>query len=231
MGQSRKSSFGFTLLEVSMVLVVFALLGGAVLAAGELMTNARTRTLIGEMESVRGAYFGFVDRYRGVPGDYSLASRHIPGVTVSGNGNGLIEAAGGPSSTDEPIAVWEHLARAGFLEGGFVYAAGPEGNESAPKSPFGAFLRLEFGNRFASTTGPRHTLHTGNHIPANVAAEADRKVDDGIAASGTFRFSSVTTSGNAPAAAACYDSSGIEGGVWRITGAIEANCGATWLMN
>lgn len=214
-----------------MVLVVFALCGGAVLAASELMSSARTRTLIGQIETLRGAYFGFMDRYRSLPGDYSLARQNIAGVTVSGNGNGLIEGAATPAATDEPIAAWEHLARAGFLEGGFVYTPGTEGNASAPKSPFDAFPRLEFGSRFAGATGPRHILSTGNHVPANTLAEADRKIDDGVAATGSFRFSSVATAGAAPAAAACYDASGIDGGIWRITGAIEANCSAAWLMN
>lgn len=221
-------SSGFTLVEVCMVLVVFALCGGAVLAANELMANARTRMLIGQMESLRGAYLGFVDRYRSTPGDYARATATIPGVTVSGNGNGLIEGSVLPGVTDEPIAAWEHLARSSFLEGGFTYAQGSEGPASAPRSPFDAYPRLETSNRFAGASGPHHLLATGNHVPADVLAEADRKVDDGLARSGSFRFSALATAGAAPTPSNCYDDTS---GVWRVTGAIEANCGAALLMN
>ena len=79
-----------------------------------------------------------------------------------------------------------------------------------------------------STLSPRHNLKTGAQIPAIILAEIDRKVDDGVASTGSFRFSAHTGfTATPPTAANCYT---VATGAWIIIGAIETNCGGTNLF-
>ncbi|MGZ5736798.1 MAG: prepilin-type N-terminal cleavage/methylation domain-containing protein, partial [Burkholderiales bacterium] len=59
---------GFTLIEIAIVLVIIGLLLGGVLKGQELITAARVRNFIQEEDAVKAAYFGFLDRYRALPG-------------------------------------------------------------------------------------------------------------------------------------------------------------------
>ena len=118
---------GFTLIEIAIVLVIIGLLLGGVLKGQELITSARVRNIISNQDGIKAAYFGFLDRYRALPGDYgptATAQANIPGCAacLGGNGNGQIAGA------DEPQIVWDHLSKAGFITGNYNYpalAAGP----------------------------------------------------------------------------------------------------------
>ena len=138
---------GFTLVETAIVLVIIGLLAAAIVAGGELLGSARARTLITEIDGLKGAYFGFIDRYHGYPGDYPKAMLDIPNAGVNGNGNGLIEPMASGGSIDEHIAVWEHLSGAGFITGRYRYSAGAETPTSAPKTAFGAYPRIVAGQQ------------------------------------------------------------------------------------
>ena len=116
-------SRGFTLIEIAIVLVIIGLLLGGVLKGQELITSARVRNLISQQDGVKAAYFGFLDRFRALPGDYASADRQRQRRAPNGNDNGQIETiAAGSASTS--IIVWEHLSTAGFINGSYTYAAG-----------------------------------------------------------------------------------------------------------
>src|SRR3569832_2207594 len=92
-----RSTRGFTLIEIAIVLVIIGLLLGGVLKGQELITGARVRNLIQQQDGVKAAYFGFLDRYRSLPGDYASAKANIPGTTQDGDGDGQIEASSAAS--------------------------------------------------------------------------------------------------------------------------------------
>jgi len=92
------------------------------------------------------------------------------------------------ATIDEHIAVWEHLSRAGFMNGSYTYAT-PEANGSAPTNPYSRYLQLIYDTQYAGATGSRHNLKTGNQIPSDILAEVDRKIDDGVPTAGSFRHS------------------------------------------
>src|SRR6266540_2430652 len=93
-GFMNRQQRGFTLIEIAIVLVIIGLLLGGVLKGQELITSARVRNLISMQDGIKAAYFGFLDRYRALPGDYAQAVANINGVTggtacgVGGTGNG-----------------------------------------------------------------------------------------------------------------------------------------------
>jgi len=220
----RQAQQGFTLIEIAIVLVIIGLLLGGVLKGQELITGARVRNLISQQDGIKAAYFGFLDRYRALPGDYAQATTNINGATVNGNGNGQIQNVAAGTSTEEN-AVWEHLSRAGFINGSYTAGAAYT-TASAPANPYSMFLVLRYDTDYAGAGGTsRHNLKTGNQIPADILAEVDRKVDDGNAQLGAFRFSVHSAAGTPPTEANCLNA-----GAWKVTDTIEPNCGGASLF-
>ncbi len=217
----RRYQSGFTLIEIAIVLVIIGLLLGGILKGQELISSARVRNLVSQIDGTKAAFFGFQDRYRALPGDFNLATTQIPNATQNGNGDGQIVGT-------ESIALWDHLSHAGFINGTFVYAA-VETNATTPRNPYGAFMQVIFDNVYQGTVATpataRHNLKTGPNIPVDILAEIDRKIDDGNAETGTMRFSAYAAGGVAPVAGNCIG----PGGVWA-SGNGQTNCGAAILF-
>ncbi len=231
----KRNVQGFTLIEIAIVLVIIGLLLGGVLKGQELITSARVRNLISQQDGIKAAYLGFLDRYRALPGDYSQATTNITNVGTAcgtggnGNGNGQVETGNG-----EHIMVWDHLSKSGFINGSYTCTANDALTPAtSPANPYSMFLILDYDGVYqdgANATGPaRHNLKTGNQVPADILAEVDRKIDDGLANRGTFRFSAHTglTAGLAPTAANCFTAGT---GAWNATGTVETNCGGASLF-
>jgi prepilin-type N-terminal cleavage/methylation domain-containing protein len=182
---------GFTLIEIAIVLVIIGLLLGAIIKGQELVTGARVRNIIQQQEQYRTTFYAFMERYRNPPGDYAQASANIkdiapgpcgtPNANGNGNGDNRIETGG-----SEHTLAWEHLSKAGFLN--VVYTCALEvGPTTSPLNRYEQPLELVFDAQYAGIAGARHNLKTGGRIASNLLAEADRKIDDGVATTGEFR--------------------------------------------
>ncbi|MCC6534083.1 MAG: prepilin-type N-terminal cleavage/methylation domain-containing protein [Burkholderiales bacterium] len=240
---------GFTLIEIVIVLVILGLLMGGVLKGQELITSARVRSVTALIDGVKAAFYGFQDRYRSLPGDYVMADRTLkcPGGTcLRGNGDGVIERNAVPLAGSEPneaTLVWTHLTAAGLMNGSYAMTAGETlaSDVNTPKNPFNIYLQIVYDGRYADKVTPaanRHNLKTGALVPVEIAAEVDRKADDGNGLSGSFRFSTygdAASGGNAPAAppapAATYAPGQCvsDAGVWYVAQG-EVNCGGANLL-
>ena len=196
-----KKQSGFTLIEIAIVLVIIGLLLGGVLKGQELITSARVRNLISNQDGIKAAYFGFLDRFRALPGDYTAAVTNINGITGTtcgtagnGNGNGRIDTTG-----SEHVLAWEHLSKAGFINGTYTCNT-TEDTTTTPVNPYAVRQQVVFDGVYGITSGgaARHNLKTGAQIPVDIIAEVDRKIDDGAPYTGGFQFSAYQ--GNAAAA-------------------------------
>ncbi len=226
-----KQQQGFTLIEIAIVLVIIGLLLGGVLKGQELITSARVRNLISTQDGIKAAYFGFLDRYRALPGDYSGAVGNINGVVAGnpcgggiGNGNGRIEAG------SESILAWEHISKAGFINGTYNCLLA-EDNTTTPVNPYGVRMRLIYDGAYgiAGAGAARHNLKTGPQIPVEIITEVDRKIDDGAPYTGSFQFSAYfPTGGTAPTEGAPGTPSCTNGATtaatWNATNG-STNCG------
>ncbi|MEW5786517.1 MAG: prepilin-type N-terminal cleavage/methylation domain-containing protein [Pseudomonadota bacterium] len=221
---------GFTLIELAIVLVVIGLLLGGILKGQELIESARARNLISQLDSIKAAYFAFQDKYRAVPGDYPghLAHANLSGIAgrqVGGNGDGVVRDT---PAARESLLAWVHLSHANLISGNYQAAGSqPDPQGEWPRNPYGATLQLQYDDQFTGSGGmPRLNLKTGNQVPARTLAEIDRKIDDGRANSGQFRFSAFDGGGGPPSDSRCFDPAS---GLWRAADN-EANCGAAALF-
>ncbi|MDZ7751815.1 MAG: prepilin-type N-terminal cleavage/methylation domain-containing protein [Gammaproteobacteria bacterium] len=202
MNRIQHKQGGFTLVEIAIVLVIIGLLLGGILKGQELINSARVRNLADMNAGIQAAYFGFIDRYRQVPGDVNTtnASQAI-GTTINGGGDDNGRLDGGWS---EAGAVWEHLSKAGFISGTYQSAGAGVAvdatnyRDNAPSNAFnGAPILYRTSDYFdpnyaldGTGTAPaeRLSLTLGNNIPVNIARELDVKQDDGLPATGVVRM-------------------------------------------
>jgi len=162
MGASRKypARGGFTLIELSMVLVVIGLLIGGVLVGRDLIKAAEVRATITQVEKFNTAANTFYEKYGYLPGDIPAAPAAQFGFIArgtgrgEGDGNGIIEdgANGLAGGGAEQLVFWVDLSTAGLIDGGFSSATSTSFPGSAAT---GATLNLYL---------PQAKLGGGNYV-------------------------------------------------------------------
>lgn len=126
---------GFSLVELSIVLVILGLLTGGILAGQSLIRAAELRSVSTDFNRYTAAINTFRDKYFALPGDMTNATKfwtsnggtgsddtcfNTPSTTQAtcdGNGNGQIEYTSATRPLGEPHRAWQHLANAGLIEG------------------------------------------------------------------------------------------------------------------
>jgi prepilin-type N-terminal cleavage/methylation domain-containing protein len=138
------TKLAFSLVELSIVLVILGLLVGAILAGQSLIKAAELRTIPRDFQKYHAAVVSFRDKYLALPGDMPNATAFwgaadgddgtdaigaiCSGVTngttatCNGDGDGFV---GGPTGGQECFISWKHLANAGLIEGSYTGVAGP----------------------------------------------------------------------------------------------------------
>jgi len=111
------NKLGFTLLELSIVLVIIGLIIGGSLVGRDLIKAAEIRSAISDIERIETSINSFKLKYNCLPGDCATATSYFSGAS-NGNGNGKI---GGFYNIDttEMWQFWYHLAQANMWSGKF----------------------------------------------------------------------------------------------------------------
>jgi prepilin-type N-terminal cleavage/methylation domain-containing protein len=120
----------FSLVELSIVLVILGLLVGGILSGQALIRAAELRSVATDLSKYQTALYTFRDKYFAIPGDMVNATSFwgtatvCPGGTGSGtcngNGDGIITNVSG--NIYESIRAWQHLVNAGLIEGNYTGA-------------------------------------------------------------------------------------------------------------
>jgi len=175
---------GFTLVEMSIVLVVIGLILTGILNSQSVIRNAKTKDLIKGVNDVAVSAQQFRDRYGAWPGDLATAVASIPSLTATcnGNGNGQIDSAA------ETTCASEELIRSGMLRGD---AASPlKLHGSITLTVTGATVAL---TGVAGLPASWVNVVRVQTIDCDLALQLDRATDDGNLATGFFRSGTVCT--------------------------------------
>jgi prepilin-type N-terminal cleavage/methylation domain-containing protein len=141
---------GFSLVELSIVLIILGLLTGGILGGQSLISAAELRSISVDLNKYQVAFNSFKEKYNALPGDMSNAVRFwgaaaggtadgIDGTcialgngspstgteTCNGNGDGYIETVDSWATIHEVFRLWQHLGNAGMIEGTYTGVPGP----------------------------------------------------------------------------------------------------------
>jgi len=104
---------GFSLVEISLVLVVIGLLTGGILAGQSLIQAAKFRGQLKDFSEIAAAHHAFSDKYKCIAGDCRDVASYFPAI-ANGNGDGLVDCWPG-SGTNECGTYMLTLDSAGLL--------------------------------------------------------------------------------------------------------------------
>jgi prepilin-type N-terminal cleavage/methylation domain-containing protein len=140
----KKGKSGFTLIELSIVLVIIGLIVGGVLVGQDLIKAAEVRATIGQYEKYNSTVNTFRTKYNGIPGDLAAASAgafglcptggcNTAGTTGLGDGNGLVTDTNGTATlaVGEPLFFWQQMSSANLIDGNFGAALTTSGTVAA----------------------------------------------------------------------------------------------------
>lgn len=129
---------GFSLVELSIVLVILGLLTGGILGGQSLIHAAELRAVTTEFSQWQTAVNTFKQKYFALPGDFSKATQFwgaddcppdvgdVLTATCNGNGNGRIAQHDEWDELVELFLFWQHLAKAGLISGTYTGVRGAD---------------------------------------------------------------------------------------------------------
>lgn len=219
---------GFTLIELSIVLVIIGLIVGGVLVGQDLIKAAELRATLTQLEKYDAATMTFRGKYNGLPGDISTAANF--GFTTTGQGsalgNALVDRVTNSSNTlldAEAALFFRHLSQANMTSEPTTQTDGTAANVDSisatlPLSKMGkgnyvGVMNISGVNQMfiagmAVTDG---TVTFTDAITPNEAFQIDSKKDDGVATTGSviavsnFATANADESGGGAAAGECVN--------------------------
>ena len=226
---------GFTLIELSIVLVIIALIVGGMIVGKELLRNSEVKSVIGEYSNYVQAIANFRDKYQAMPGDFATATSVFSGTT-NGDGNGLIMVNISGTRLDEQFLAWQHLYKSEFIKGSYSGSAGSNGardrvvGTNIPASQLsgagwglisvtltdiaGGYTEIPYT---APDIPPNHVLWVGGRsvsgavdsqkplLSPSEAYDIDKKVDDGLPGNGKVIAQANGTTGTCSSSATAYN--------------------------
>lgn len=212
----QDKTIAFTLVELSIVIVIIGLIIAGVTAGSSLVQATKLRAITTEVDQFKAAINTFKLQYDALPGDLKIASSYWTGVQ-NGNGNRVVDWSG------EDLYAWRHLALAGLIPGVFsgsnaVNSRTIGGN--IPESAFSSDAGYSYGREpnaaysvpansyhqidLASSSQSCNTWLNGKLLSVKQAVAIDTKMDDGLADSGmVFGIRGDAPSGCSPVSALC----------------------------
>jgi len=168
--RTHAAQSGFTLVELSIVLVIIGLIIGGVLTGQQIIQNARVTSAVNGVQAYQAQFQTYAQNYGALPGDDSKAFDRFPNNVTNdqvGSGDGKIDE-------NEISFVWIHLQAAGLVKSSAA---------AAPPNPFSGTYGFHNGAFGVFTT----TTLCLDKIPAYAAQVIDSKLDDGVGNTGAAR--------------------------------------------
>jgi len=185
-----RSHNGFTLVELSVVLIIIGLIVSGVLIGRFLLENAKVNNTVSQIRDYETAVNLFVIKYGGLPGDLRMdAEFGFDPVTSIQKGNGLLTS---DESNDENMKFWRHLSQAALIDGSFN-GTNTKYGEGAPLTALnkvGMYVASGinlFPQRNVFVLGLDETDPNAYHLLPVNSWQIDNKMDDGYPTNGLIR--------------------------------------------
>jgi prepilin-type N-terminal cleavage/methylation domain-containing protein len=164
--RQTESNSGFTLIELSIVLVIIGLIVGGILVGQDLIRAAGERAQISQIEKYNSAVNTFKGKFQAIPGDMAIATANQFGFSVGTNciglqgerdGNGLIDGGNTQplaQAIGETALFWQDLSSGvagNLIEGQFSNSGAPAISCNIPPT-------------LSTTPG---TTYIGDYLPAS----------------------------------------------------------------
>lgn len=192
----KQGQEGFSLVELSIALLIIGLIVGGVLKGQELLESARLKSALSQVNEFRLATGVFMDKYNALPGDFDHASEYISPTLKNGNNDGIIEGPGLSSSGSghEALSYWQHLAAANLLPlSGQTPSSGVATfGQGAPKAKIGGGFTIQYdpfgdGKHWYILGNQNGDKGNGILLTPAQAMSVDQKADSGIPKEGQIR--------------------------------------------
>lgn len=175
-GRGKKSAF--SLVELSIVLVILGLLTGGILAGQSLIRASELRSITTQFNQYVTSTQSFRDKYMALPGDMPNATRFwgaadpTPATcrttastsiaTCDGNGDGRIADNAG---SNEAYRFWQQLANAGLVEGNYsgITQGSTVYSSTAANSPRGKISNSLWSSYYASPQSANPSAFDGQY--------------------------------------------------------------------
>ncbi len=120
---------GFTLVEMSIVLVIIGVIVAGVAVGAEMIANARTRAVVTQLQQYEAAVATFREKYKATPGDMMKATQYLGAAAHNGDGNDRLDDSANiatpgnntlaASFSSELLWFWQDLSLAGLIGSGY----------------------------------------------------------------------------------------------------------------
>jgi len=186
---TKNRNKGFTLVELSIVIVLIGLIVAGVVGAQSLIKQAKLRSITSDMSNLKTAMNSFKLQYNAYPGDISNIQSYYPTIQ-NGNGNRVMNG-----NTHEHQGFWEVLQVEGLYTK-YIEGPNPEFQYTNQVTPYGkgALYRTISGTIYQGR--PSWYMQLGDVsqfnrlrqvVETREAISMDEKHDDGLADSGWIK--------------------------------------------
>lgn len=213
---------GFTLVEISIVMIIIGLLIGGMFGGMKLVENMQVNKTVQDLKAIESAALTFKDTYGRLPGDMPNTAARLPSCTdapcaTGGDGDRQISPTNAATSwtaaldvTWERYTFWHHLLAANMLAMDYMNTVDPTFGEGQPTAPIGGGYRMTnytgsgtpcaIQNRGAILTitpEAAGALNTTYALQCGAIESVDRKTDDGDPYRGKLLIGTAACTGGA----------------------------------
>lgn len=191
---------GFTLVELSIVLVIIGLIIGGVLTGQQIIQNARITNGINNIQAYQAQFQTYAQNYGALPGDDPSASTRFSSLSdvktaVNGNNDGKVGTASSFDTADTTVPAgesrlaWAHLRAAGLVKNQVTSGS----TAVQPPNPFGGVYGFQNGAFNGAFTT---TALCFDKVTSGAAQAIDSRIDDGNSNAGAIQATTYTGTGS-----------------------------------